>query len=84
MASAAHAAGPATRFSRLRFALLLVVGVYPLITGILYVVFPLTEGWALWQRTMVVVPLMVVSMIWGLIPAVQTLFRGFLNPPMAP
>ncbi|WP_309085573.1 hypothetical protein [Chelativorans sp.] len=70
-----------TRFSRLRFAFILVFGVYPLITGLLYVVFPLTDGWALWQRTLLVVPIMVACMIWGLIPAVQRFFRGFLNPP---
>lgn len=72
-----------TRFSRLRFAVVLVFGVYPLITGLLYVIMPLTDGWALWQRTIVIVPIMVAAMNWGLIPAVQRLFRGFLNPPVS-
>ncbi|WP_274426107.1 hypothetical protein [Chelativorans sp. YIM 93263] len=82
-ASAAAALEPApTRFSRPRFALLLIFGVYPLITAILYLVFPLTEGWLLWQRTLLIVPIMVVSMIWGLIPLLQRAFRGFLNPPV--
>lgn len=70
----------ATRFSRPRFALLVMLGVYPLITGLLYIVIPLTEGWSTWQRTLVIVPLMVVTIIWGLIPGVQKLFRGFINP----
>ncbi|MER8485482.1 hypothetical protein [Mesorhizobium sp. M1322] len=70
----------AARFSRLRFALLVLAGVYPLITAILYVVFPLTEQWEIWQRTLVVAPLMVAIMIWGLIPGVQKMFRRFLNP----
>lgn len=69
-----------TRFSRPRFALLVMLGVYPLITGLLYIVIPLTDGWATWQRTLVIVPLMVVTIIWGLIPGVQKLFRGFINP----
>lgn len=69
-----------TQFSRPRFALLVLLGVYPLITLLLYLVFPITEGWTIWQRTLVIVPVMVSAMIWGLIPAVQTLFRGFLNP----
>jgi antibiotic biosynthesis monooxygenase (ABM) superfamily enzyme len=69
-----------TRFSRPRFALLVMLGVYPLITGLLYIVIPLTEGWSTWQRTLVIVPLMVVTIIWGLIPSVQKLFRGFINP----
>lgn len=69
-----------TRFSRLRFALLVLLGVYPLITAILYVVFPLTQEWQIWQRTLVIAPLMVSIMIWGLIPGVQRAFRGFINP----
>lgn len=70
----------ATRFSRPRFALLVLSGVYPLITTILYLVFPLTDGWTIWQRTLVVAPIMVLLMIWGLIPGVQRLFHNFLNP----
>lgn len=67
-------------FSRPRFALLVALGVYPLITCLLYLVFPLTEGWTLWQRTLVIVPMMVVLMVWGVIPAVQKHFRAFLSP----
>jgi antibiotic biosynthesis monooxygenase (ABM) superfamily enzyme len=74
-------ASPApTRFSRPRFALLVLLGAYPLITSLLYIVFPLTEGWTIWQRTLVIVPLMVTAMVWGLIPGVQKLFRSFINP----
>ncbi|WP_235911978.1 hypothetical protein [Mesorhizobium xinjiangense] len=54
----------ASRFSRPRFALLVALGVYPLVTGLLYVVLPLTEGWMLWQRTLLVVPVMVPIMVW--------------------
>ena len=74
------ASSTATRFSRPRFALLVLVGVYPLITALLYVVLPLTEGWSIWQRTLVIAPVMVATMIWGLIPTVQKRFSGFLNP----
>lgn len=70
----------ATRFSRPRFALLVLAGAYPLITGILYVVLPLTEDWPIWQRTLVVAPVMVTIMIWGLIPGVQKAFARFINP----
>ncbi|MEI5682456.1 MULTISPECIES: hypothetical protein [unclassified Mesorhizobium] len=68
------------RFSRPRFALLVLLGAYPLLTTLLYVVFPLTDGWTIWQRTLIVVPVMVSTMIWVLIPGVQKLFRGFINP----
>jgi len=76
----AVAPAPATRFSRPRFALLVLLGVYPLITVLLHLVLPLTEGWTIWQRTLVIAPLMVTIMVWGLIPAVQKHFRSFLNP----
>jgi antibiotic biosynthesis monooxygenase (ABM) superfamily enzyme len=78
--SAAANAQAAPRFSRPRFAFLVALGVYPLITGLLYLIFPLTEGWLLWQRTLLIVPIMVTAMVWGLIPGVQKHFRGFLNP----
>jgi len=71
----------AQRFSRPRFALLVLLGVYPLITAMLYVIFPLTDGWTIWQRTLVIAPLMVGAMIYGLIPGIQKAFRGFLNVP---
>jgi antibiotic biosynthesis monooxygenase (ABM) superfamily enzyme len=64
--------------SRHRIALLTLVGVYPLITAILYVVLPLTDGWAIWQRTLVVAPAMVAVITYGMMPAIQTYFRGFL------
>ena len=72
-----------TRFSRPRFALLVLLGAYPTITAILYAVVPLTSGWAIWQRTLVVAPAMVAAMVWGVIPVVQQRFRTFLNPPAA-
>jgi antibiotic biosynthesis monooxygenase (ABM) superfamily enzyme len=70
----------ATRFSHPRFALLVLLGVYPLITALLYLVLPLTEGWTIWQRTLIITPMMVVLMIWGLIPILQKRFSRFLNP----
>jgi antibiotic biosynthesis monooxygenase (ABM) superfamily enzyme len=69
-----------TQFSRARFAALVLAGVYPVITVLLYLIFPLTEGWMIWQRTLVIAPLMVGVMIWGVIPTVQRVFHGFINP----
>jgi EmrB/QacA subfamily drug resistance transporter len=70
----------ATYFSRPRFALLVLLGTYPVITAILCCVFPPTEGWAIWQRSLLVAPMTVAIMVWGVIPAVQKLFRDFINP----
>jgi antibiotic biosynthesis monooxygenase (ABM) superfamily enzyme len=69
-----------TRFSRPRFAFLVLLGAYPAITAILYLVFPLTGGWTIWQRTVIVAPIMVGAMVWGVIPAVQQWSRSFVNP----
>jgi antibiotic biosynthesis monooxygenase (ABM) superfamily enzyme len=66
-----------THFSRPRFALL---GVYPVITAILHLIFPLTVEWTISQRTLLIAPLMVSIMIWGVIPSVQKQFRSFINP----
>jgi len=68
------------RFSRPRFALLVLLGAYPVVTAILYFVFPLTGGWSIWQRTVLVAPMMDGAMVWGVIPAVQQRFRSFINP----
>src|SRR5690606_22472427 len=41
--------------SRLRLALLMFFGVYPVITLYIYALFPLTTGWQMWQRTLLLV-----------------------------
>jgi antibiotic biosynthesis monooxygenase (ABM) superfamily enzyme len=74
---------PMLHFSRVRFASLVLVGAYPLITALLYLVLPLTGGWALWQRTLLVAPLMVAAMVWGVIPIVQRRFHAFINRAVA-
>jgi len=69
------------RLSRPRFALLVVLGVYPIITLLTYVVFPLTAGWEIWQRTLVVTPLMVALMVWGVIPTIHRFAPRFIFIP---
>jgi antibiotic biosynthesis monooxygenase (ABM) superfamily enzyme len=66
--------------ARHRLAAILVVAVYPVITALLYGITPVTEGWTLWQRTLLVAPTMVVVMVYALIPFVQRQFRSFLAP----
>jgi antibiotic biosynthesis monooxygenase (ABM) superfamily enzyme len=62
---------PIRKPSRLLFCVLVFVGVYPLITALGYVSQPLTLGWQIWQRNLIVVPLMVLTMVYGLIPAIN-------------
>ena len=63
---------------RHRMAALVLVGVYPIITGILYTIGPLTAGWEVWQRTLVLAPIMALVMVYGLIPFIQQRFRRWL------
>lgn len=72
--AATRPAGP----DRLRFTLLVLLGVYPLITAISYATAPFTAGWAIWQRGLVLTPIMAPIMVYGLIPFIQTRFRRWL------
>lgn len=64
--------------SRIRFALLVFAFVYPLVTLGLMVLMPLTPGWPLPLRTLALVPVIVVAMVWGVIPLIQTRLRHLL------
>lgn len=64
--------------SRLRFALCLMLGAWPLITAILALLGPLTGDWPLAARTVVVVPLMVTGMVFAVIPLVQRWAGGWI------
>jgi antibiotic biosynthesis monooxygenase (ABM) superfamily enzyme len=57
--------------SRLLFSLLVFLGVYPLVTVLGYAAQQLTLGWDIWQRNLIVVPIMVLVMVYGLIPAIN-------------
>lgn len=64
--------------SRLRFAFFVFLFVYPLVTVGLLVLIPLTPGWPIPARTGVLVPIIVGSMVWGIIPFIQTRLRRWL------
>jgi antibiotic biosynthesis monooxygenase (ABM) superfamily enzyme len=64
--------------SRVRFAFFVFLGVYPLVTLLLTVLMPLTQGWPLPMRTLVLVPIMVTAMVWGIIPFIQTRLRRWM------
>ena len=65
------------KLSRVHLALATLVPVYPLITTILYIILPLTEGWTIWQRTAVIAPIMVFAMVFLVSPFVQKRFSNF-------
>lgn len=64
--------------ARARLAALVLIAVYPLITAIIYGVAPFTEGWPIWERNVIIAPLMVVAMIYFVIPAIQKRFGRFI------
>lgn len=57
--------------SRIRFAVFIFLGVYPLVTVLGYLAAPLTIGWEGWQRNLVTVPVIVVAMVWVIVPTIQ-------------
>jgi antibiotic biosynthesis monooxygenase (ABM) superfamily enzyme len=70
-ASAVAKAPAKPKPSKVRLAALMALAVYPVVTLYLYVLMPLTEGWALWQRTLVLVPLMVLTIVFLIAPTIQ-------------
>lgn len=64
-------ASQAAKPSRVRFAGLIFLFVYPLVTLALMVLMPLTPGWPLPLRTLVLVPIIIASMVWVVIPTIQ-------------
>ena len=64
--------------SKHRLAILMLLVIYPFVTGILYVLMPLTEGWPIWARTALLAPIMVLSIIYGIAPAIQRHFGWFI------
>lgn len=64
--------------SKVRLALVMLIAVYPLITALLYIVLPLTEGWSTWARTLVLAPLMVGSIVSFIAPRIQRHLGWFI------
>jgi antibiotic biosynthesis monooxygenase (ABM) superfamily enzyme len=77
VAAPAKPTGPSLA-ARTRMALLVLVAVYPVITAIIYLVAPFTEGWPVWERNFVVAPLMVIAMVYFIIPTIQSRFGRFI------
>jgi antibiotic biosynthesis monooxygenase (ABM) superfamily enzyme len=64
--------------ARLRMSLVMTIFVYPLVTLYLYILMPLTDGWALWQRCLVLVPLMATTIATLVVPMITKTFGGFI------
>jgi len=64
--------------SKHRLALLMLLVIYPFVTGILYVLMPLTEGWPIWARTALLAPIMVLTIVYGIAPAIHKHFAWLI------
>nr|WP_319391378.1 hypothetical protein [uncultured Cohaesibacter sp.] len=65
--------------SRARFALMILLFVYPLVTVLLYGIAAVTPDWQLWQRAMIMVPIVVVSMVYLIIPLIQQRMQALIT-----
>lgn len=63
----------------LRLALVMMVGAYPLVTGLLALLAPFVGGWPLPVRTLVFVPCMVLGMTFVITPLVRRLAGGWID-----
>ena len=77
MTATAAPAKPAAPI-RWRQAVLTALAVYPFITVYIMLIFPLTAGWAIWQRTALLVPIMVLTIVYLIAPQLQKRFGGFI------
>jgi antibiotic biosynthesis monooxygenase (ABM) superfamily enzyme len=58
------------------------LGVYPIITSLAYLIFPLTPDWPIFARTLVLVPLMVLAVVYFVTPTIHRLAGPWLHPPV--
>ena len=64
--------------SRIRMAFLMTLAVYPVVTLFLYALAPLTPGWTIWQRSLVLVPLVATTIVFFVVPFLNSRFGGFI------
>ncbi len=64
--------------ARLRMALVMTIFVYPVVTLYLYILMPLTTGWEMWQRSMVLVPFMATTIVMLIVPFISKRFGAFI------
>jgi antibiotic biosynthesis monooxygenase (ABM) superfamily enzyme len=69
---------------RLTFCMLVFAAVYPLVTGLAYLTQATTRDWEIWQRHLIVVPIIVCAMVFVIIPNIQRLLAHLSEPTDSP
>ncbi len=64
---------------RMAFCMLVFAAVYPLVTGFAYLMQLAAHDWPIWQRHLVVVPVIVLAMVFVIIPRIQALFARLVG-----
>ena len=64
--------------SKLRMALIMTLAVYPVVTLYLYILMPLTPGWEMWQRSLILVPFMATTIVLLIVPFIGKHFGTFI------
>jgi antibiotic biosynthesis monooxygenase (ABM) superfamily enzyme len=72
------------KIGRLIFCVLVFAAVYPLVTALSYLMQGSAENWPIWQRHLVIVPVIVLAMVFVIIPAIQALFNRLNNDGHSP
>jgi len=65
---------------RLTFCILVFAAVYPLVTGLAYLTQVATRDWEIWQRHLLIVPIIVCAMVFVIIPNIQRLLAHLSKP----
>lgn len=64
--------------AKLRMALVMSLAVYPVVTLYLYILMPLTPGWTMWQRSLILVPFMATTIVLLVVPSITRFFGAFI------
>ncbi len=64
--------------ARLRMTFLMTLAVYPVVTLYLYILMPLTDGWPIWQRSLILVPAMSATIVLAVVPFITRRFSAFI------
>jgi antibiotic biosynthesis monooxygenase (ABM) superfamily enzyme len=59
---------------RVAFCMMVFAAIYPLVTGLAYLMQMVVSEWPIWQRHLFVVPIVVLAMVFVIIPRIQALF----------
>lgn len=66
--------------SRMKMALLTLLGVYPLSLAVPAAVIPFSTGWPSWLVALLIASLMVIALTWVVMPAITRAFEAWLFP----